>query len=615
MTFLAPLGLLAGLLAIPLVALYFLRIRRQRVVVPSLLLWQELAAAERLATPFERFRRSVLLWLQLLLLALIALALARPALDLGWGGGSALILVVDVSASMAATDGAPTRLDAAIDEAERVLGGLGTSGEATLVVAGPRTEVVVPFTQEPARIRTALRALRAAEARGSLREGVQLALSLARARSGAVVHVFSDGGGGGGLADLPVGELDVRFHPIGTRSGNAGILALDLRASPGSELVRQVFVTVQRFGDPVQATLPVYLDDQLVGLRNAQLAASPVSIVFDLPPAASGVLRAVLSADDDHLPLDDEAFAVVEPIRKRRVLAIGTDPFTTRALSADPRVTLVRRRAAEITAADLDAADAIVVAEPVTLDLSARNVLYLGPQAGGPARLGEPQPRPQVLSWQRTHPVLRLVALETVQIAALATVPDPSGLTPLVSTTTGPMLLGGERSGARVLQVVVDPLQSDLPLRVAWPVMLLNAVGWLTEGRGGVDHGHVVVAGQPYLRRADVAADAIAVTGPDEHRPTFSVAEALLRVQDTTVQGVYDVRIAGARSRFAVNLHAPEESDLTPRAALDLGAAAQAGAVAQASVGGPQEVWRWLILGGVVLLVVEWVVWARRRSA
>ena len=104
MSLLAPLGLLLGLLAIPLLGLYFLKIRRRRVTVPSLLLWEELVRAERLARPFDRFRRNILLWLQLLLLLLVTLAFARPAIFGTGSTGRSVVLVIDTSASMAATD-------------------------------------------------------------------------------------------------------------------------------------------------------------------------------------------------------------------------------------------------------------------------------------------------------------------------------------------------------------------------------------------------------------------------------------------------------------------------------------------------------------------------------
>ena len=103
MNFIAPLGLALGV-AIPLLAMYFLKIRRRRVQVPSLLLWEQFAKNEQLASPFQKFRRHILLLLQLLLLLLAVLAFARPYLSGQFQGGRAVVVVIDTSASMAATD-------------------------------------------------------------------------------------------------------------------------------------------------------------------------------------------------------------------------------------------------------------------------------------------------------------------------------------------------------------------------------------------------------------------------------------------------------------------------------------------------------------------------------
>lgn len=618
MSLLAPLGLLLGLLALPLLGLYFLKIRRKKVTVPSLLLWEELAKAERLARPFDRFRRNILLLLQLLLLLLVVLAFARPALFGAGGDQRSLVLVLDTSASMAATDVSPNRLARAAERASAELNSLGPSDEATLVVAGPSAQVAVPFTRDVAQLRSALSELQVSHARSHLREGVQLALSLARSREGAEVLVFSDGGHGS-MADLPTGDTAVLYRKVGTDSGNAGILALDLRASPSSDLERQIFVTVQRFHrTPADATIEVFLNDKLVGLRNAELGEKPESMVFDLPAGASGELRVSLDASDDYLDLDDTAYALVEPVRKRRVSLVGADRLTAKVLGSDPRVQLQIRSPGNLSQADIDEADALFLAAPVSLDLTGVDVAYLRPDAGGPAIFSGTTGRPEVLGWRRTHPLMRFVTFEGLAIKQVASLTDNGGLTPIVDSTGGPLLLAGERGGARVLQLAFDPLQSDLPLRVAWPVLILNSVGWLTEQRAGIEHGHVVTAGDPWLRRVDEAAtqDQVTVEGPDGFSPRFGLSDKLLRVQDTTRLGVYKVTVDGTVSRFAVNLQAPDESNLLPATNLDVGEAAQAGAVQQAAIsGGPTELWRYLLIFGLVVLAVEWWVWNRRRYA
>ena len=119
MPFTTPLALL-GLLFIPaVVAMYLLKLRRDETVVPSTLLWPRLVADVEANAPWQKLRRSLLLLLQLLLVVILALLAARPFLERPAGLARDIVLVVDTSASMAATDVAPNRLEAAKAAAHR----------------------------------------------------------------------------------------------------------------------------------------------------------------------------------------------------------------------------------------------------------------------------------------------------------------------------------------------------------------------------------------------------------------------------------------------------------------------------------------------------------------
>ncbi|MCB9677371.1 MAG: VWA domain-containing protein [Alphaproteobacteria bacterium] len=614
MSFLFPAGFLLSALALPIAAMYFLRIRRRRVRVPSLMLWHAMQRSERLASPFDRFRKHLLLLLQLLLLAVLVLALTRPYLQTEAAAFRSIVLVVDTSASMGAVDEKPTRLGAAREKAAEILGDLGPSDEVMLIEAGPRTEVRVPFTRDEAQVENALSGLEVTEAEGGLREGLQLGLSLARSRPDVEVVVLSDGAGED-LSSLPTGGAKVTYLRIGKKDDNAGILALDLRRSPVSELDRQLFVTVEHYGnESVDATVEVYLDDELVGLRNERLTArAPVSMVFDVDGSRSGVLRVELDVPGDLLPADDTAYAVLGAVSARKVVLVGGDALTARVLRADPRVDLKLASPASATPASLAGADAILFGAAVPEGMDGLNYAVLSSKHGGPAELGDPIDLPRILGWQRTHPVLRFVDLNGVTIARAASVGNTAGLAPIVDGDAGPLILAGERQGGRVVQLAFDPFQSDLPMRVAWPVMILNTVGWLTEETAGASDALLLPAGAPYFRKITGAGDNVTVRGPKGDAGA-TVSDGTLRVVETDHVGVYRVKGGGVDVSFAANLLSEKESRIAPLAALSLGEDTEA--AAQASVvSGRRELWRPLLAIGLFLLLLEWLAWNRRATA
>src|SRR6185503_2611383 len=105
-----------GLLAIvppAIIALYFLKLKRQPLEVPSTYLWSRAIEDFHVNSLCQRLRQSLLLFLQLLLIGLLAFTLLRP----GWKGtelvGKRYIFLIVTSASMGATDTSPTRLDEA----------------------------------------------------------------------------------------------------------------------------------------------------------------------------------------------------------------------------------------------------------------------------------------------------------------------------------------------------------------------------------------------------------------------------------------------------------------------------------------------------------------------
>lgn len=613
MNVLAPTGLLLALIGVPLVAMYFLRIRRRRVPVSSLLPWHNLRRTEQLASPFQRFRNHWLLWLQLLILSLLAFALARPYVMTANAPYSSRILVVDTSASMGTRDGDPTRLDTAVQRAATVVERLANEDEALLVVAGPRTEVRVPFTRDHGRVRRALAQLEPTEAEGSLREAIQLAQSLARSRTDVEVMVFSDGGGQD-LSTIDVARAPVSYVSVGQSSYNAGILALDIRRSVRSDLERQLFITVQHFGPAsVTGTIEVSLNGRLLGVRSETLPSDqPIGVVFDVPADRSGELEVRLDVADDPLPADDVATAWLSPLGRRDVVVVGGDALLARVLASDPRVD---GHVMSPTRLDLDRlrrADCVLFTGPVPDGLSGVSYAVLGPFPGGPVRFGEVAATPRIGSWRRDDPLLRFTQWDDVFVAESRAIADAGGLVPLVEGSAGPLVLAGRHEGGRIVQLAFDPLKSDLPLRVAWPVFLLNTVGWLTETPGQGSAGATIRTGTPWLVPVADDVPTIAVTGP-RGRTQVPVVAGVARFSDVLDAGRYEATVGDRRFVVAANLLSAVESRIAPQAALGLSSGPVAASSSLATV--RRELWWWVLLVGLGVLALEWTLFHRRRTA
>jgi hypothetical protein len=187
-----PLALL-GLLFVPaVVAMYLLKLRREERLVPSTLLWQRLVADVEANAPWQRLRRSLLFLLQLLLVLILVLLAARPFIERPAGLARDIVLVVDTSASMAATDVAPNRLSAAKEAALNALRDLPAGGKVSVVEAGRTARIVAAGSSDLGRIRLAIESIRPTTAAGDLSDALELASELASQSGDAEVLIATD---------------------------------------------------------------------------------------------------------------------------------------------------------------------------------------------------------------------------------------------------------------------------------------------------------------------------------------------------------------------------------------------------------------------------------------
>lgn len=204
MSFEWPLALL-GLLAVPLlVALYVSHERRRAAFAAR---FGNPALLPNVVDRAPGRRRHLPLAILLVALTAMIIGVARPRATVTVPREEAtVVLVVDVSRSMTATDVEPTRLDAARIAAETFLAKVPRKFRVAVVSFATRAVVAVPPTEDRSLVRAALASLRPGEGT-ALGDAVSLAVGLAqreRRSDGsmppAAVLLISDGARMGGRA-------------------------------------------------------------------------------------------------------------------------------------------------------------------------------------------------------------------------------------------------------------------------------------------------------------------------------------------------------------------------------------------------------------------------------
>src|SRR5262245_26788758 len=171
-----------GLLALvppAIIALYFLKLKRLPLEVPSTYLWSRTVEDLHVNSIWQRLRQSLLLFLQLLLITLAILACLRP----GWKGqelpGERFIFLIDTSASMSATDVKPTRLDEAKNRALAAIEQMKSSDVAMVISFSGEARIEQSFTNNRSLLRQKVNRIKQTNRKTDLTEALRAAAGLA----------------------------------------------------------------------------------------------------------------------------------------------------------------------------------------------------------------------------------------------------------------------------------------------------------------------------------------------------------------------------------------------------------------------------------------------------
>ncbi len=602
-----------GFLAIipPLILLYFLKLKRPQVVVPSTLLWRKVVEDLRVNSPFQRLRRSLLLLLQLLILLLFILALARPFIKTDAILKKSMIVLIDTSASMGALEpSGKSRLHLAKEELRSLIDNVTSEDQLMLIGFSDNATILQSFTSNKRQLHDAVDAIDQTQRPTSIRGAFMLAKSLQRSAPNARLAVLSDGAfPDPGLLELP---MQIEYQMIGNDLPNLAITSLDIRRSLRDRLLVEMFVSLQNFGtESMAGNMQVFLDDVLLDSKFVSLeAGKTLSQIFEARLAESGEVRVHLDVEDA-LAADNDAWQIVLPPQERSVMIVGKrNYFLERVFEAAGNVVVDSRPREDFVAEDAAEYTAVIwnrVADP---EIAKTNNIYLGcfPELDG-LQTGELVQSPSIMDWDNSHPVNRFIDFSNLLIQESPLMMLPKGGQALLSSPTS-ALIGLTSVDMHSLCIVAfNPFASNWPLLVSFPIFLHNCLNYFDEQYAQAENANLLV-GRTITSPAEFGAATIRLPN-GATVPMQQTGEGGYVFAGVNQLGIYGVETGSGLSRkVAANLFDTQESRLGVQP--DPQVSGEQLKAVQLSRQVNTELSTVLLAVALGLLLLEWVVFHRR---
>lgn len=665
--------LILGLVPPLIFLLYFLKLRRVPLEVPSTYLWAKTVEDMHVNSIWQNLRKNLLLLFQLLAILLLVLACLRPGCRGEKLLGDRFIFLVDQSASMSATDteSGKSRLDEAKEQINTLIDRM-KSSDAAMVISFSNTESVqqsyttnkallkrkvktITQTQRSSNIERALLAASGLANPGrtsdrSSQSDIQVADSLE-----ARVFIFSDGA----VKEIPrffLGSLIPEYRPMGSLepSANLGITAFSINDQIETGGQTMVFARIQNSGTAeVDANLSLYVGDDLVDARVVNVPGSPDALLadqgpgrlgatplnFDLSPFMEGLedatpIRLVIEDKDVYMQ-DNEAFCVLNPPRIANVLIVSDYNNYLRFATSTDSI----KKVANIEFETRDFLDSKEFKEKSTLGvydlvmfdqcnpetMPMANTVFWGALPSGDQWKSVTQIKTTpIVDINSGHPVMHDVQMGNVLILNSMTLEGPQGSLPLVESTKGTIMMIGPRAGFEDL-VIGFPLveytdnddiinNSNWPKNnLSFPIFIQNIMGKMS-GRSRFNATKTNPPGELIKIKPQFPYPEIVIERPNGKQSTVAArSDNSFVYSQTDDSGIYKVAESGSENldqMFAVNLLDRLESDLVVRDQLNLGFEEIQGTVSTAPA--RKDYWTWLILVALVVISIEWYIYNRR---
>ncbi len=421
-------------------------------------------------TPFQRLKKNLLFFLQLLILLLCIFALTNPLLWWKDNNFENVVIVVDATGSMSGLGEKEQKLEEAKVKAGELINSLSSSTRMTLVSASRNIKVELSGSTDKKEFVSKLEEIKPTNSAGNIEDSYSLIKAMCDQLQSYKVVYFTD-------QSINMKELNGEVVEIGTQRPNVSLDYI-AEARAGKEL--KVMIRATNHGsEKVNTEICLYGEEKLISIKNEELKAFETKTVyFDNVPDGSKYIYGELSEDDGLLE-DNRIYSVIKQTESKKVL-LSTEQniFLEKALNTLRDIELFKSLPDEEIKEDFDL---YILDGDYKGKLPAKgNILFLNPQTNNNFfKVGE-----EIVGGKAaitTHAVTKYMNNSDFVISNFNLIVMPYWGSPLIKVEEKTAAFAGDFKGQKVAVLGFDIHNSDFPLTMEFPIFINNLISYLVD--------------------------------------------------------------------------------------------------------------------------------------
>ncbi|PQJ29763.1 vWA domain-containing protein [Rubritalea profundi] len=593
MNLLTPSFLWAFLALIPLGAVYFMKTKPRKRVTNALFLWQKILEEKSSHFAFKKMRNLWSLLLMLLVFALAAFSLTNPQ----WGEKQQthdLLIIIDTSVSMRATQDGQSRFDIARDKVADWLKSVEGGSRVAIASIDKDLKYHCNLSSNTHELQAALKQL----------EPSQFPLSPQSLSELSMLEKSSDGTRGCRiilLSDLanPTDQMpdQIELVSIGEpTSDNIGITSVDMAPLPGQRA--KLFFTLYSNAEE-ETELELELIEKSSG-RIAKLitvnipAKETLSEVIEIDDAQAGLWVLELRHDDSFTEDNRVVLGLSQPKAIGVSIAAANQYFYSRCINAfsaaDNLLEILPEGKAEVH-----------ITESTALEKQGATLIF-APQEASPYWISATDEIEHVVVEKvvKNHPLTQHLKIDNLTFSGARNLTAPEGAIVILQDISGsPLLYEISDAGQKVVVANFQPSRDNFYLSPWFPIMVHNAARYLAG------------------READLPS---VVRNGSTVRVPSQTADVIQHFHATDPENNIEVELPTMHSLQSIGGYSydtPSQSWFTGAAVLsEAESGAQAGTTKHLTHGQPSSGWPiawWVLLAAAAIALTEEALYHRRK--